>query len=163
MNYSTERIYADQLRHYLALGGLDARQMRGILGSYACAVARTDDAAGTFATFVANECKHVDVSKAVAETKSKIQTELERINSQHTVDVNPVTRLRAYIARHNAALRKMAVEVDALGLSEDQKARLAEAEDRVRLRVPEFAREKTFTALATHQGKTAQLEIEVKF
>ncbi|HOX55563.1 MAG TPA: hypothetical protein P5205_05820 [Candidatus Paceibacterota bacterium] len=144
-----DSIWANYLRQALARSGLNGRQVSAIMAKYSNLCARTTAEAAFTETL--DSYGSEDVPTAV----NKIKTELERLNQQK-LDVNPVTRLRKTIERFNKNVDKCSVEVS--GIDE---RRWAEHKRRIKLKLPEFAKEKTFTALGNFQGRTAKLELSV--
>lgn len=89
---------------------------------------------------------------------SAIHAALEKANKEIRIESNPLQRLRALIARHNANVCKMDCTID--GIS----ALTAEEREKVKMKLPGFLKEETFLATAsTKGGKKMEFGISVKF
>jgi hypothetical protein len=102
------RTYRDYLQTALAgRGGLTSRQVNSIVSQYDTAVAWGQSVQQTFARLLESYGSE-DTQAACA----SIQSELEKMNTEHQgVDVNSVTRLRAYLDKHRANLSRCSVEI----------------------------------------------------
>ena len=117
MNNLTE-IYASQLKTRLATkAGMNQGQIEAVLGNFNKLV----KAGGPEIAFrvMMNSYGNEDTEKACRTIKEAIQNALEKFNKENRVDVNPRSRLKSLIERHNKTLDQCAIEINGVGLSKD--------------------------------------------
>lgn len=169
MDTKTEKqLWANHLERCLvAGGGLSGEAVNTLVERFEATASKAQDHEQVFRSIL-DQFGNISVDVACASVREQIQRALEEANT-HTVDCNPISRLRTAIRRFNRNVDKCAVEVtgiDESQLLEHQKTALLIARQQrqaIKVKVPECAREKTYTALAKTQGKVARITLDVKY
>ena len=126
-----------------------------------CVLAKFDKVAGAggaeMAFAITMEAYANEDTKAASLTvKESIRQALEKFNKEHRgVSKNPLSRLRETIKSFNAALDKCAIEINGQPLTREDI-------DRIKIKVPGFIAQTTYTATASlKNGKAAKMILEV--
>jgi hypothetical protein len=95
-------------------------------------------------------------------SNASIETELKALNEKHDpIDVNPVTRLRAYIDRHKSHLSKCSAEIsDGHGGTKTINGNPESVKDPAFL--PSRSQTYTHEATARHHNKDIKLSLEIR-
>ena len=154
MNNLTE-IYASQLKTRLATkAGMNQGQIEAVLGNFNKLV----KAGGPEIAFrvMMNSYGNEDTEKACRTIKEAIQNALEKFNKENRVDVNPRSRLKSLIERHNKTLDQCAIEINGVGLSKDDI-------DRIKVKIPGCITQTTYTATASRKnGNAVKFALEIR-
>lgn len=149
--------YRDYLSNALAgRGGLQPHQVNAVLTKYDTAVGKGHPVQQAFAELL-ESFGNEDVPTAC----NLLRSQLEKLNQSHEgVDVNPVTKLRAYLDRHRANISKCAAEIkDDRGHTKVINGEPEQVKDPAFL--PPRSQTYQHTATAHYSGKTAQLDITI--
>jgi len=152
---SLTEIYASQLKTRLATNaGMNQGQIEAVLGNFN----KLSKAGGPEISFrvMMESYGNEDTEKACRTIKEAIQTALEKFNKENRVDVNPRSRLKSLIERHNKSLDQCAVEINGVGLSKDDI-------DRIKVKIPGCIAQTTYTATASRKnGNAVKFALEIR-
>jgi len=97
-----------------------------------------------------------DTQRALNTVRAIIKNALEKVNQENRVDVNPRSRLKSLIERHNKSLDQCAVEINGVGLSKDDI-------DRIKVKIPGCITQTTYTATASRKnGNAVKFALEIR-
>jgi|SRR3569833_1063505 len=151
---NTTEIYRSFLSRELAgKARMNEGQITAILGKFD-KLTGTGASGETAFTVVHEAYGATSTPKAVQTIKGLIEKEITAYSKSHPgIDVNPVSRLRAYIERFNALVDKGSVTVDGKEMTKEE---LAEG----KLKVPNFAKScVVYSATASTKAKGMSLTV----